>query len=263
MDSAFTIRIELTANHKGYFEFRLCPHNSPHNTVSQTCLDKYVLQQARTRDGKTHGDEPAVQDPARYYPESGSKVFEMRYMLPKGLTCTQCVLQWRYFAGKLFFHKYSFVKLSIQGNNWGMCANGTGQVGCGPQEEFRACSDVSVQAADGSADGTPFDNEPIDQEPPVDTETDEVEWESWTWWLWFISIAVGAFLFVVSSFFLLQCYFNNDYGWLKSGKKLVKCRWVSESRLTDFWKKSNTAKNLTLPQPVAPPRNKRSNINNV
>lgn len=61
------------------------------------------------------------------------------------------MLQWRYIAG----------------NNWGMCEDGmeeltftylaqsllskcvcsitgTGAVGCGPQEEFRACSDVSI-----------------------------------------------------------------------------------------------------------------------
>jgi hypothetical protein len=38
------------------------------------------------------------------------------------------VLQWKYIAG----------------NNWGQCADGTGAVGCGPQEEFRACSDISV-----------------------------------------------------------------------------------------------------------------------
>lgn len=42
--------------------------------------------------------------------------------------CGNCVIQWRYIAG----------------NNWGMCDDGTGAVGCGPQEEFRACSDVSI-----------------------------------------------------------------------------------------------------------------------
>lgn len=45
-----------------------------------------------------------------------------------GLECGNCVIQWRYIAG----------------NNWGMCPDGTGAVGCGPQEEFRACSDISI-----------------------------------------------------------------------------------------------------------------------
>lgn len=34
--------------------------------------------------------------------------------------------------------------LFILGNNWGNCPNGTGAVGCGPQEEFRACADISI-----------------------------------------------------------------------------------------------------------------------
>ena len=37
------------------------------------------------------------------------------------LSCSQCILQWTYTAG----------------NNWGVCANGTGELGCGPQETFR------------------------------------------------------------------------------------------------------------------------------
>lgn len=45
-----------------------------------------------------------------------------------GLECGNCVIQWRYIAG----------------NNWGMCDNGTGAVGCGPQEEFRACADITI-----------------------------------------------------------------------------------------------------------------------
>lgn len=44
------------------------------------------------------------------------------------LTCNQCVLQWRYVAG----------------NNWGICPDGNGAVGCGEQEEFRSCSDIAL-----------------------------------------------------------------------------------------------------------------------
>lgn len=38
------------------------------------------------------------------------------------------MLQWRYVAG----------------NNWGRCPDGTEAIGCGPQEEFRACSDIAI-----------------------------------------------------------------------------------------------------------------------
>lgn len=46
-----------------------------------------------------------------------------------GLECSNCVLQWHYTAG----------------NNWGVCANGTGALGCGPQEQFRGCADISIE----------------------------------------------------------------------------------------------------------------------
>lgn len=77
----------------------------------------------------------------RFYPGNENKVYEMKYMLPPGLTCSQCVLQWRYIAS----------------NNWGMCHNGTGAVGCGPQEEFRSCADISITDTAGTANDTPFE----------------------------------------------------------------------------------------------------------
>lgn len=78
-------------------------------------MDKHVLN----LEGKSD---------TRYYPREGNKIYEMKYQLPEGLECTHCVLQWKYIAG----------------NNWGTCANGTGAVGCGPQEEFRACADIAI-----------------------------------------------------------------------------------------------------------------------
>ncbi|ODM92310.1 hypothetical protein Ocin01_14376, partial [Orchesella cincta] len=45
-----------------------------------------------------------------------------------GLLATIVFIQWNYRAG----------------NNWGVCADGTGKVGCGPQETFRGCADISI-----------------------------------------------------------------------------------------------------------------------
>ena len=42
-------------------------------------------------------------------------------VLPYGVTCSQCVVQWTYYTG----------------NTWGTCANGTEGMGCGDQETFR------------------------------------------------------------------------------------------------------------------------------
>lgn len=52
----------------------------------------------------------------------------MNYRLPEGVTCDVCSLQWRYTCG----------------NNWGKCSNGTEGLGCGDQENFGACSDISI-----------------------------------------------------------------------------------------------------------------------
>ncbi|XP_065205427.1 uncharacterized protein LOC135835193 [Planococcus citri] len=136
--AVFTIRVELTANHKGFFEFRLCPNNAPKRVVTQQCLDKYVLRRSKM----LIKDEENFHE-TKFYPGTENKVYEMKYMLPPGLTCSQCVLQWRYIAG----------------NNWGMCPNGTGAIGCGQQEEFRACADVSIHDSSGSTDDRPYQDE--------------------------------------------------------------------------------------------------------
>lgn len=82
----------------------------------------------------------------RYHPGPGSNiVFRSTYQLPDGLTCVQCVLQWRYIAG----------------NNWGTCPNGTGMVGCGPQEQFRGCADIAI-----TPDGMPDPSTPTTTAKP-------------------------------------------------------------------------------------------------
>ena len=44
MNQVIKVRIELTANHMGYFEFRVCPNNAPKKPASQMCLDENILQ---------------------------------------------------------------------------------------------------------------------------------------------------------------------------------------------------------------------------
>jgi len=116
------IRVELTANHMGWFEFRLCPVNDKTVKATLECLDLHKLEQA---DGSG----------SRFkWTEQVNKVYSVTYRLPADLVCTQCVLQWKYHAG----------------NTWGTDPDGTSCVGCGPQEEFYGCADISI-----SADGEP------------------------------------------------------------------------------------------------------------
>ena len=52
----------------------------------------------------------------------------MTYQLPDNLSCTHCLLRWRYLTSR----------------TWGKLENGTECLGCGPQEEYRACADISI-----------------------------------------------------------------------------------------------------------------------
>ena len=103
--------IELTANHYGSFEMFLCPNNDPRYEATQACFDKYPLYLSNSRE-------------LRYIiPKSSQKqeAFTYTVKLPRGVTCTQCVLQWTYYTG----------------NMWGKCKDGTEKVGCGQAETFR------------------------------------------------------------------------------------------------------------------------------
>lgn len=70
-----TVRIELTASHMGYFEFRLCDDIN----VKQKCLDKNLL--------KIVSGTPFVKTPTdletRFYPRNGSRIYEIKAQLPK------------------------------------------------------------------------------------------------------------------------------------------------------------------------------------
>lgn len=112
--SVIEVKVQLTANHLGYFEFRLCEHNDPFTPVTQECLDEHVLS--------LPDDEGS-----RYYigPELGE--YTVQLQLPENVQCSQCVLQWKYNTG----------------NSWG-CEGDSCGLGYGEQEQFYGCSDVSI-----------------------------------------------------------------------------------------------------------------------
>jgi len=114
--SLLNIAIDVTANHGGYFTFRLCPVSIIGGDPTQECLDQNELTVLHTN-SKIF---PIVEERNGYY--------NMTLQLPHGLHCDHCLLQWTYTCG----------------NNWGKCPDGKGRVGCGPQETFRACADISI-----------------------------------------------------------------------------------------------------------------------
>ena len=46
MDADVDLGVDLTANHQGYFEFRLCPLNDDPAPETEECFDQYVLQRS-------------------------------------------------------------------------------------------------------------------------------------------------------------------------------------------------------------------------
>lgn len=90
-----TVTVLLTVNHLGYFEFRLCPHNDPTVPVTQRCLDKHLLS---IEEGSIKHRK------MRFYPkEELGPTYNLSLEIPLGMICTQCVLQWRYHTGMLYY----------------------------------------------------------------------------------------------------------------------------------------------------------------
>jgi hypothetical protein len=108
----------ITGNHLGHFEYKICANNDVTVEATQECLDLTPLYAADGGDWLLEIDDT-----------EGIISFDLQ--LPADLTCTQCVFQWRYVAA----------------NTVGTCANGTEALGCGPQEEFRSCADVAILPA--------------------------------------------------------------------------------------------------------------------
>jgi len=126
------VEVEITANHKGYFLFKLCPVNDPHKRATEECLNQHVLVPVTPSPVK-----PTTNIRERYYVDYDKGTKHLQVKLPDDVTCTQCVLQWTYMAA----------------NTWG-CEKRNGQnhccTGCGAQENFVNCADISIAPAGGA-----------------------------------------------------------------------------------------------------------------
>lgn len=112
------VTVEITANHKGYFEFRLCDVDQANNDgeATQACLNKNVLKDKYGR----------IKVPCL----NGTGKFPISLVLPKTLSCKHCVFQWKYNTG----------------NSWNIDpTTKIGCMGCGPQENFYGCSDIEIK----------------------------------------------------------------------------------------------------------------------
>ncbi|XP_001663376.2 uncharacterized protein LOC5577450 [Aedes aegypti] len=115
--AVISVKALLTANHMGHFEFNLCDLGVAGGETEE-CYEQYKLLDVEGR--------------RKWYLNSTAATqYTVQLQLPADLVCEHCVLQWTYVAG----------------NNWGYCDDGTGKMGCGPQENFRTCSDIGIYEA--------------------------------------------------------------------------------------------------------------------
>lgn len=170
--------------------------------------------------------------------------------------CQHCVLQWKYIAG----------------NNWGICKDGNGAVGCGDQEEFRACSDVAI--GKGAASAIPTIKPPTkvkpttekwpdvnenevdhehDHEEPDTTEDVQKPANS--------SNIYGAII-AIFTFFLVLCTFAAIYVYFYHGDLLKRMlRMQRKHQKTQLHENSSSTissiSTSPMEPPVRPPRAKR------
>jgi len=130
------VTIEVTANHVGYFQFKLGVNNNTALDPTQECFDN----------GHTLRVLPDLFD--RYKLLSSEKgTYQFKIRLPDDVYCSQCIIQWTY----------------VTGNSWGICADGSQEIGCGDQEHFRACVDIGIA-------GEPIER-PVSTEGPLQPTT--------------------------------------------------------------------------------------------
>lgn len=158
----------------------------------------------------------------------------------------------------------------VAGNNWGKCDDGTERVGCGPQEQFRACSDVSIGKGAASpplrpmrpvtkpTKGSYITKVPVTQ-PDEDATGEEISDTSSRYIG--VLIAFITLLFVVCCMVVLYVYHYH-------GERIKNMlRWRRDksdsttNSTTTLHCDSNYSMNLNLSAPVPPPRTKRLSSN--
>jgi len=117
--SEINVTVRIKTNHKGYFMFRLCKNDNVKKDPDQSCFDN---PDSLLRISSSGSDRFNLTTPM-----GEGKNFSMTLRLPN-IQCDQCIIQWTYTTG----------------HNSGICGDGSDKLGCGPQETFRACSDISI-----------------------------------------------------------------------------------------------------------------------
>lgn len=119
--SSIDIIIDIVANHGGTFKFEMCWRDNWNEREHEECFEPLDISRS--------SDDQEPQDHYELDASAGTGTFAMSLDLPPERTCENCVLRWHWRTA----------------NNWGRCEDGTERVGCGYQEIYRNCADISVK----------------------------------------------------------------------------------------------------------------------
>lgn len=134
--SVVTLRVKVTANHGGYFQWKVCkvPDNlagsataTERGYVTQRCFDMAPL--SLLPQGNAYFLDPTWRPPF---------AVAVQARLPSGLTCARCVVQWHYVTANSC-NPPGLPAKWYAGQNMGTC----GVNGANP-EEFWNCADIGI-----------------------------------------------------------------------------------------------------------------------
>lgn len=178
------IQIHMSTAHWGRFELRLCPLSGAGSLVtenkefSEACLanPKHQLLLAPV------AIQPGLSDmskPEKYYyftrPDQMASDVYTKFVLPDGVTCERCVLQWRWVTGNSCWAPGTNVSwVNSYSPNLPACQAGNYlDPNALPPEKFWNCADIRIRRASGaqSPSPPPFKAPPKSPPPPVGTKS--------------------------------------------------------------------------------------------
>jgi hypothetical protein len=119
--SSIDLMIEIVANHGGNFNFEMCWRNEWDTIETEDCFESLRIS------GKNDSDDDAYD--YELDASQGTGIYTMSVDLPPNRTCERCILRWHWRSA----------------NNWGTCDDGSEAIGCGYQEIYRNCADISIK----------------------------------------------------------------------------------------------------------------------
>jgi hypothetical protein len=120
--SSIDLMIEIVANHGGHFNFEMCWRDSWDTIETEDCFESLKIS------GRNDIDDSDAYD-YELDASKGTGIYTMSVDLPSNRTCENCILRWHWRSA----------------NNWGICDDGSQAIGCGYQEIYRNCADISIK----------------------------------------------------------------------------------------------------------------------